>query len=146
MQRKIHAILKAENRPLFLKDIKKRVNSEQVENALSPMSTTPTEAEKIGKTPVSDRSLHYALNALIRDGYAQKVVFMTPDKPAIGYASRTDVDTLIAFDGKLLREDYNVKVTFGVCPRDPTGPYQGYLVEDRVLMVHMNRIHPSKVS
>lgn len=146
LQRKIQGLFTAEDRPFFLKEIKERIQSDQGRNALPLMSTALPEAEKTSKTPIRDRSLHYALNSLIRDGSAQKVVFMTPDKPQIAYAKRTDVDKLIAVDGKFLMEDYHVKVSFGVCPRDPTGPYDLRELGDRVLMVHMNRIQPSQIS
>jgi hypothetical protein len=145
LQRKIKALFTAEDRPFLPKEIKERVQMDQDRNAPPLTSTALPEAAKIKKTPIRDRSLHYALNALIRDGSAQKVVFMTPRKPVIGYAKRTDVDTLVAVDGKFLMKDYHVKVSFGVCPRDPLGPYALYELGDRVLMAHMNRIQPSQV-
>jgi len=142
LQRRIDGLFTEENRPFSLKEIKARLHGREATDTLRGIPSNRPETEKPLHSEIKDRSLHYALNALIRDGLAQKVVFMTPDKPGIGYAKRTDVDTLVAVDGKRLMEDYHVRVSFGVCPRELKGPYDLHELGDQVLMVHMNRIRP----
>jgi transcription initiation factor TFIIIB Brf1 subunit/transcription initiation factor TFIIB len=80
-----------------------------------------------------------ALEELIRQRKAQKVIVITPEDCVTAYATITDTQILVGIPVRLLRElGYGVWV--GSANEGQREPYDLDLVEDDWLMIHIDRI------